>query len=74
LSVPLCVFVRRPLARPVDPNSALQVREVIRLATQGRHVLPDHHSAQAHTCGELARGTIEGSSAYDVVKGYLDGF
>ncbi|RYH62481.1 MAG: hypothetical protein EON54_09190 [Alcaligenaceae bacterium] len=63
------------LALMVDPNSALQVREAIRLAcTQWGGtffpIIPVHKRMPASWGKEL----LKPSSAHEVVKGYLDGF
>lgn len=63
------------LALMVDPNSALQVREAIRLAcTQWGGmffpIIPVHKRIPA----SWRDGPLKAPSANDVVKGYLDGF
>jgi len=63
------------LALMVDPNSALQVREAIRLAcTQWGGmffpIVPVHKRMPA----SWREGPLKAPRAHDVVKGYLDGF
>jgi hypothetical protein len=63
------------LALMVDPNSALQVREAIRLASTqwgGMFfpIIPVHKRMPA----SWRNGPLKAPPANDVVKGYLDGF